>query len=85
MINKGDIKEMKRLKASNFPNDIWEYGTIPVKRCLRKMREYAKVDFNISEGELEEVVKEAMSICTDIKDNGVIWESLNLVIINNDK
>ena len=72
---------MRRLRASDFPEDTWEYGTVPVKRCLRKMREYAKVDFNIPEEELEEIVKEAMSVCTDIKDNGTIWESLNLIII----
>jgi len=73
--------EMRRLKASDFPKDIWEYGAIKVKRCLRKMREYAKVDFNIPEEELEEVVNEAMSLCTDITDDEIIWESLNLIII----
>ena len=72
---------MQRLKSSNFPKDIWEYGTITVKRCLRKMREYAKVDFNISEKELEEVVKEVMLVCADIEDDEIIWESLNLIII----
>jgi len=74
---------MKRLKASDFPEDVWEYGTVPVKRCLRKMREYAKVDFNIPEKELEGVVEEAMGVCTDIKDNGTIWESLNLIMMIN--
>jgi len=73
---------MKRVKASDFPNDIWEYGTIPVKRCLRTIREYAKVDFNVSKDELEEVVKEVMRICTDINDNEIIWESLNLITGN---
>lgn len=72
---------MKKLRSTDYPDLIWNFGTVKVKRCLRKMRIYAKVDFKISENKIEEIVKEAMSVCTDIESDEVIWESLNLIIL----
>ena len=73
---------MIKLKASDFDKDIWEYGSPAVKRCLRKMRIYASVDFEVPGNEIEEVVKFAMSVCPDITDDEIIWEALNLTIID---
>jgi len=73
---------MKKLKASDFEKDIWEYGSPAVKRCLRKMRLYARVDFEIPESDIEEVIKFAMSICTVIDDDEIIWNALDLTIID---
>jgi len=72
---------MRRLKASDFPEDVWEHGTAKVKKCLRNMRKYARIDFNVSEEELEEIVNEAMGVCFYIDDDGRIWESLDLIIV----
>ena len=73
---------MRRLKASDFPNDIWEYGSPAVKRCLRRMRLYARVDFEIPDNEIEEVIKFAMSVCPVKDDDEIIWEAINLTIID---
>jgi len=76
---------MKRLTASDFPEAIWEYGTAEVKRCLRTLRRYARIDWYIPEAELEEAVKEAMGVCWQIDNDEVLWEALNLVIIETKK
>ena len=73
---------MNKLKASDFEKDIWEYGSPAVKRCLRRMRLYARVDFEVPEDEIEEVVKFAMSVCSVKDDDEIIWEALNLTIID---
>ena len=73
--------KIKRIKASDFPKNIWEYGSAEVKRCLRRMREYAEMDFKIPKDEIEEVVKTAMSVCSNITNDEIIWESLNLILL----
>ena len=81
---------MKKLTAKDYPNLTWEFGSAQVKKLLREMRIYAKADFKIPENEIEEIVKEAISVYPIIEsntpkdklfDDELAWESLNLVIL----